>query len=72
MRSLARHIAKYGTSSHNAMVHIATAAVAISIAVAIISLSVIIGFKEHISALVSGSVTDITISNPYGKRQAVF
>ena len=70
MRSLARHIAKYGTSSHNAMVHIATAAVAISIAVAIISLSVIIGFKEQISALVSGSVADITISNPYGKRQA--
>ena len=70
MRNLARHIAKYGTSSQNAMVHIATAAVAISIAVVVISISVIIGFKEQISALVSGSVADITVSNPYGKRQA--
>ena len=70
MRNLARHIAKYGTSSQNAMVHIATAAVAISIAGVVISMSVIFGFKEQISNLVSGSVADITISNPYGKRQA--
>lgn len=70
MRNLAQHIAKYGTSSQNAMVHIATAAVAISIAVVVISMSVIFGFKEQISALVSGSVADITISSPYGKRQA--
>ena len=70
MRNLARHIAKFGTHSNNAMVHIATAAVAISIAVVVISISVIIGFKEQISALVSGSVADITISSPYGKRQA--
>lgn len=51
------------------MVHIATSAVAVSIAVVIISLSVIFGFKEQISALVSGTVADITISSPYGKRQ---
>ncbi len=49
--------------------HIATAAVAVSIAVVVITLSVIFGFKEQISALVSGSLSDITISNPYGERQ---
>ena len=69
MKSLARHIAMRGTSSKNMMVHIATSAVAVSIAVVIITLSVIFGFKEQISALVSGSVSDITISNPYGERQ---
>ena len=69
MKSLARHIALRGTSSKNMMVHIATSAVAVSIAVVIISLSVIFGFKEQISALVSGTVADITISSPYGKRQ---
>jgi lipoprotein-releasing system permease protein len=51
------------------MVRIATTAVAVSIAVAIITLSVIFGFKEQISALVSGSMSDITISNLYGERQ---
>ena len=69
MKSLARHIAMRGTSSQNVMVHIATSAVAVSIAVVIITLSVIFGFKEQISALVSGSMSDITISNPYGERQ---
>ena len=69
MKSLARHIALRGTSSKNMMVHIATSAVAVSIAVVIISLSVIFGFKEQISALASGTVADITISSPYGKRQ---
>ena len=51
------------------MVHIATAAVAASIAVVVISLAVILGFKADISTLVSGSISDITISNPYGERQ---
>ena len=69
MKSLARHIAMRGTPSQNAMIHIATSAVAVSIAVVIITLSVIFGFKEQISALVSGSMSDITISNPYGERQ---
>ncbi len=69
MKSLARHIALRGTSSQNMMMHIATAAVAVSIAVVVITLSVIFGFKEQISALVSGSLSDITISNPYGSRQ---
>lgn len=69
MIALARHIALRGTSSKNAMVHIATAAVAVSIAVVVITLSVILGFKEQISMLVSGTVADVTISNPYGERQ---
>lgn len=69
MKNLARHIALRGTSSKSMMVHIATAAVAVSIAVVVITLSVIFGFKEQITTLVSGSVSDITISNPYGERQ---
>ena len=69
MRNLARHIAQRATQSQNAMVRIATAAVATSIAVAVITLSVIFGFKEQISALISSTVSDITISNPYAKRQ---
>lgn len=51
------------------MIHIATSAVAVSIAVVIISLSVIFGFKEQITALVSGVVTDMTVASPYGERQ---
>ena len=69
MRNLARHIAFRATQSQNAMVRIATAAVAISIAVAVITLSVIFGFKEQISTLVSSTVSDITISSPYANRQ---
>lgn len=69
MKSLARHIALRDTSSKNAMVHIATAAVAVSIAVVVVSLSVIFGFKEQISTLVSGTVADITITSPYANRQ---
>ena len=51
------------------MIRIATSAVAVSIAVVIISLSVIFGFKEQITALVSGVVTDMTVASPYGERQ---
>ena len=69
MRNLAHYIASRSTSSQNAMVRIATAAVAVSIAVVVITLSVILGFKEQISALVSGAMADITLSNPYGERQ---
>lgn len=69
MRNLARHIAFRATQSQNAMVRIATAAVAISVAVAVITLSVIFGFKEQISTLVSSTVSDITISSPYANRQ---
>ena len=69
MRNLTRHIALRATSSKSVMAHIATAAVAVSIAVVIVSLSVIFGFKEQISALVSGTLSDVTILNPYGERQ---
>lgn len=69
MRNLARHIASRGTRSQNVMVHIATAAVAVSIAVVIISLSVIFGFKEEISTLVSGTVSDVTVSELHSQRQ---
>ena len=68
MFSLARHIAYRGTSSQNAMMRIATAAVAVSVAVVIISLSVVFGFKSQISALISGTVADITVASPYGER----
>lgn len=62
MRNLVRHIATRGTQSQNVMVHIATAAVAVSLAVVLVSLSVIFGFKEEISKLVSGTVSDVTVS----------
>lgn len=69
MRNLARHIAQNATSSQNVMVRIAMGAVAISIAVVIVSLSVLFGFKEQISSLVSGTVADITISDIASHRQ---
>ena len=70
MNSLIRHIANNATQSQNAMVRIATAAVAVSIAVVIISLAVIFGFKEQISTLVSESVADVTIAQPFSKKRA--
>ena len=70
MFSLARHITYRGTSSQNAMMRIATAAVAVSVAVVIISLSVVFGFKSQISELISGTVADITVASPYGERAA--
>ncbi len=69
MNNLAREIARNATSSQNVMVRIATGAVAVSIAVVIISLSVIFGFKEQISSLVSGAMSDVTISDIYSRRQ---
>lgn len=52
------------------MVRIATAAVATSIAVVIISLAVIFGFREQISTLVSESVADITVTQPFAQKRA--
>lgn len=73
MKRLAWFIAKKERAEHkssqNIMVHIATAAVAVSIAVVVITLAIIFGFKEEISVLVSGTTADVTISNPYGRRQ---
>ena len=70
MNSLIRHIANNATQSQNAMVRIATAAVAVSIAVVIISLAVIFGFKEQIQTLVSESVADVTIAQPFSQKRA--
>ena len=70
MRNLVRHIASRGTQSQNVMVHIATAAVAVSLAVVLVSLSVIFGFKEEISKLVSGTVSDVTVSAQFFTNSA--
>ena len=60
---IARRTASDRDSAQNAMVHIATAAVAASIAVMVISLSVIFGFREQITQLISGSVADIMVAD---------
>lgn len=74
MKRLAWFIARKGHSDNGAsqrvMLRIATIAVAVSIAVMVTSLSVIFGFKEQISSLVSGIASDITIASPYADRQA--
>ena len=70
LSSLVRHIANNATQSQNAMVRIAIAAVAVSIAVVVISLAVIFGFKEQISTLVSESVADVTIAQPFSQKRA--
>ena len=70
MSSLVRHIANNATQSQNAMVRIATAAVAVSIAVVVISLAVIFGFRDQISTLVSESVADVTITQPFSQKRA--
>ena len=66
MKGLAWFIAKReiadGSTSRNVMVHIATAAVAISIAVVIISLAILFGFKEQVSALISGITPDVKVT----------
>ena len=66
MKGLAWFIAKReiadGGTSRNVMVHIATAAVAISIAVVIISLAILFGFKEQVSALISGITPDVKVT----------
>lgn len=73
MERLAWFIAKResvdSATSQNVMVRIATAAVAVSIAVVTISLSVIFGFKEEISSIISGATADISVTSPYAKRQ---
>lgn len=53
------------------MVHIATIAVAISIAVAMISLSVMMGFRENITSLISDTVADITVADIRASKQPV-
>ena len=71
--NLARYIARRTNSDHgtsqNAMVHIATAAVAISVVVAIISVAVMMGFRRDITSLLTSTVADITVASPYAERQ---
>lgn len=70
--NLPRFIAQRTTAQHagrsNAMIHVATAAVAISIAVMVLSLSVMFGFRERISQLVTDTVSDITLCDPSSLR----
>jgi lipoprotein-releasing system permease protein len=72
MKRLAWFVARKGDSSNaasqNVMLRIASIAVAVSIAVMVVSLSVIFGFKEQISSLVSGVTADVTIASPYADR----
>ena len=68
-RLIARRTASDRGTSQNAMVHIATIAVAISIAVVMISLSVLMGFRESITSLISDTVADITVADIRASKQ---
>ena len=46
------------------MERVATIATAVSLAVVVVTLSVVIGFKVEIDALISGSVSDVVITAP--------
>lgn len=51
------------------MQHIAAIAVAVSIAVALISSSVMVGFRNEITSLVSSTVSDIVVAPSFSMRQ---
>ena len=68
-RFIARRTATDRSTPQNAMVHIATVAVAVSIAVVIISIAVMQGFRTEITKLVSGSVADISVMDFRSMRQ---
>lgn len=68
-RFIARRTATDQSTPQNAMVHIATVAVAVSIAVVIISIAVMQGFRTEITKLVSGSVADISVMDFRSMRQ---
>lgn len=67
---IARRTASDRDSAQNAMVHIATAAVAVSIAVMIVSLSVIFGFREQIARLISGTIADVVVADARSFRRS--
>lgn len=69
-RYIANRTAADSRSSQGVMLHIATAAVAVSIAVMVISLAVIAGFRNNISRLMSDMVADITLCDINSLRQA--
>ena len=68
-RYIARRTASDRTTSQGAMQHIAAIAVAVSIAVALISSSVMVGFRNEITSLVSSTVSDIVVAPPFSMRQ---
>ena len=49
------------------MERVATIATAVSLAVVVLTLSVVIGFKEELDAMISGSVSDIVITAPQSR-----
>lgn len=60
-RYIAQRTATEKATPRNAMIHIATIAVAISVAVMILSLAVMFGFRDKISHLITDTVADITL-----------
>ncbi|MBR0393996.1 MAG: ABC transporter permease [Alistipes sp.] len=60
---IARRTAQATTSTQRIMVHIATIAVAVSIAVMIITLSVVMGFKQQVRNLIGGLTAEVTVTN---------
>ena len=60
---IARRTAQATTSTQRIMVHIATIAVAVSIAVMIITLSVVLGFKQQVRNLIGGLTAEVTVTN---------
>ena len=60
---IARRTAQATSSTQRVMVHIATIAVAVSVAVMIITLSVVIGFKQQVRNLIGGVTAEITVTD---------
>lgn len=52
------------------MERVATIATAVSLAVVIVTLSVVVGFKEELNAKISGSVSDVVITAPESRGVA--
>ena len=46
------------------MERVATIATAVSLAVVVVTLSVVVGFKEELNAKISGSVSDVVVTAP--------
>ena len=60
---IANRTAKATTSTQSTMVRIATSAVAVSITVMLVTLAVVLGFKNEISTTISDLSSDITITD---------
>ena len=53
-----------GGAKAGVMEHVATIATAVSLCVVIVTLSVVVGFKEELNTMISGAVSDIVITAP--------